>query len=180
MRLDLTKKTIILVGALSVLALTIIFGIAVPTLGYIKKTSDDSYKLRLLLEQKYEQSLRSHITRKKLEEIKVSSASFLPFIFKSGDDLKLITFLEALSAKHSITQTITNSTLDKIGDTSVISISMNLSGNYSDILKHIAEMETSDYFIYINQLQFTPAYTRNGEITSATNLNMTIELYVNQ
>ena len=180
MHLDLTKKTIILVGGLSLLAIIIIFGVAVPTLKNIKKTADNSYKLRLLLEQKYQQSLRSHITRKKLEEIKISSANFYPFLFKSSDNLKLITFLETLSAKHNITQTITNSTLDKISNTNVVSISINLRGNYNDIIKYIAEMETSDYFIYINQLQFTPVYTRNDETTSVTNLNMTIELYVNQ
>ena len=179
MALDLTKRTIILVVALSLLALIIIFGIFVPTLSYIKKTSDESYKLRVFLEQKYEQSLRSRITRKKLEEIKNSAANFDPFLFKSGDELKLITFLETLSAKHNIAQTINNSTLDKIGGARMASISMGLSGNYNDVLKYIAELETSDYFIYINQMQFAPAYTRNGEATPITNLSLTIELYVN-
>ena len=180
MKLDLTKKIIIWVSALSLLALIIIFGVFTPTLNYIKKTGDESNELRMFLEQKYEQSLRSRITRKKLAEIKISAANFYPFLFKSGDELKLITFLEALSAKHNITQTIANSTLDKIGNTRMLSISMSLSGNYTDILKHIAELETSDYFININQMQFTPAYTRNGETAPAPNLNLTLELYVNQ
>lgn len=180
MTLDLTKKTILLVGSLSLLAIVIIFGIAVPMLRSIKKTSDESYRLRVLLEQKYEQSLRSHITRKKLEEIKNSTASFYPYLFKSGDDLRLITFLEALSAKHKINQTITNSTLDKIGNGNTISISINLSGTYNNALKYIAELESADYFIYISQLQFSPTYNRAGEAASDTNLNMTLELYVNR
>lgn len=180
MALDLTKKIIFRVGALSALALIIIFGIFVPTLSYIKKTSDDSYKLRMFLEQKYEQSLRSRITRKKLAEIKNSATDFYPFLFKSGDELKLITFLETLSAKHNITQTIANSTIDKIGSSQVVGVSLNISGGYNDVLKHIAELEASDYFIYINQMQFTPAYARNGETTPTANLNFTIELYVNQ
>ncbi len=180
MVLDLTKKIIIWVGTLSLLALAIILGIFVPTLSYIKKTADESYKLRMFLEQKYEQSLRSRITRKKLEEIKNSAANFYPFLFKSGDELKLITFLETLSAKHDLIQTINNSTLDKAGGNRTANISMNLNGKYNDVLKYIAELETSDYFIYINQMRFSPAYTRSGEITPTTNLNLTIELYVNQ
>lgn len=180
MTLDLTKKTIIWVGALALLALAIIFGIFVPTLNYIKKTADESYKLRMFMEQKYEQSLRSRVTRKKLGEIKNSTANFYPFLFKSGDELKLITFLETLSAKHKLVQTINNSTLDKVSSNRIASISMNLSGNYNNILKHIAELETSDYFIYINQMQFTPTYARSGETTPTANLNLTIELYVNQ
>lgn len=180
MALDLTKKIMLWVGALSLVALLIIFGIAVPTLSYIKKTADESYKLRIFMEQKYEQSLRSHITRKKLEEIKNSTAEFLPFLFKKGDELKLITFLENLSAKHNVTQTIANSTLDKVGGGQTANIAMNLNGNYNDILKYIAELEGSDYFIYINQMQFTPAYSKNGDASSNTNLNLIIELYVNQ
>ena len=180
MRIDLTKRIVLWVGALSLLALMIIFGIVVPTLGYIKKTADESYKLRIFLEQKYERSLRSRITRKKLAEIKNSSTDFYPFLFRSDDDLKLITFLENLSAKHSIIQTINNSSLSKTGNNRVINITMNLGGNYNDVLKYIAELETSNYFINISQLQFSPAFTRAGEVTPNTNLNLTIELYVNQ
>ena len=180
MSLNLTKKIIIRVSALTLLALAIMFGVFVPTLNYIKKTADESYKLRVFLEEKYEQSLRSHITKKKLAEIKVSSVNFYPFLFKPGDELKLITFLETLSAKYNINQTINNSTLDKVVSNQVASISMQLIGNYSDILRYTAELEASDYFIYVNKMQFTPAYARNDEITPTTNLNLTVELYVNQ
>ena len=180
MALDLTKKIMAWVGALSLLALIIIFGIFAPAISYIKKTADESYKLRVFLEEKYEQSLRSRITRKKLAEIKNSTADFYPFLFKTGDELKLITFLETLSAKHNLVQTINNSTLDKAGGNRVASISMNLNGNYLDVLKYTAELETSDYFIYINQMQFTPNYARNGEATPTTNLSLAIELYVNK
>ncbi len=178
-RLDLTKKIIAWVSILAILTLVIIFGIFVPALNYIKKTAEDSYKLRVFLEQKYEQSLRSRITRKKLTEIKSSISKFDPFLFKSGDELKLITFLENLSAKHNVAQTISNSTLDKVTSGRVANISMGLSGTYSNILKYIAELETSDYFIYINQMQISSSFTKSGEPTPTTNLNLTIELYVN-
>ncbi len=179
MALNLTKKIIIRVILLSVLAL-LVLAIFLPILNYIKKTSDESYKLRVFLEQKYEQSLRSRITKKKLDSIKNTATNFYPFLFKPGDELKLITFLENVSAKHKITQVITASNLDKIGKNHLANISMNLSGNYTDILKYLAEIDASDYFLYINRLQLMPAYTRTGETTSATNLSLTFELYVNQ
>lgn len=179
MKFDLTKKIIFNVGVLSLLVLVIVLGVFVPTLTYIKKTSDESYKLRLFLEQKYEQSLRSRITRKKLEKIKISAINFNPFLFKSGDELKLINYLENLSAKHNITQKINNSTLDAVGSNRVTTISMGLNGNYTDILKYMAELEASNYFIYVNQMQALPTYSRTGENSSITNLSLTIELYVN-
>ena len=162
------------------LTLVIIFGIFVPALNYIKKTADESHKLRVYMEQKYEQSLRLRVTRNKLEEIKKSTADFHTYIFKTGDELKIITYLENLAAKYHVTQTINNSNLDKVGNNQITSISMNLAGNYGDALMYIAELETSDYFIYINSMRASPAFTRSGETTLNINLSLTIELYVNQ
>lgn len=180
MALDLTKKIIIWVSALSLLVFIIILGVFLPTLNYIKKISNESYELRVYMEQKYEQSVRLRVTKKKLDEIKNSSADFYSFLFRSGDELTLITFLETLSAKHNITQTITKSTIDKIDNNQIASISMNLGGNYNDALKYIAELEASNYFIYIKQMQLMPMYSRSGEYEQASNMSLTIELYVNQ
>jgi Tfp pilus assembly protein PilO len=180
MALDLTKKIIILVSILSFLVFTIILGVFIPALNYIKKTADESYRLRMFMEQKYEQSLRLRVTKKKLDEIKNASAGFYSFLFKAGDELKLITLLESISAKHSIIQSITNSTIDKIGGSQIASISINLSGAYIDVLKYIAELEASDYFIYIKQVHIMPMYSRSGEGTQDSHVSITIELYVNQ
>lgn len=132
------------------------------------------------MEQKYEQSLRLRITRKKLEEIKNSTANFRTFIFKAGDELKLITYLENLATKHHIIQTINNSTLDKVDGNRIASISMSLTGNYADTLMYVAELEAANYFIYINSLRASPSFIRSGEATSNINLSITIELYVNR
>ena len=180
MALDLTKKIIILVGVLSFLTIAIIIGVFLPALNYIKKTADESYKLRLFMEQKYEQSLRLRVTKKKLGEVKSASADFYSFLFKTGDELKLITLLETLSAKHSITQSITNSTIDKADDSQITGISINLSGAYIDVLKYIAELEASNYFIYIKKMHIMPMYSKNGENTQDSHASITIELYVNQ
>ena len=180
MALDLTKKIIILVSVLSFLTIAIIIGVFLPALNYIKKTADESYKLRLFMEQKYEQSLRLRVTKKKLGEVKSASADFYSFLFKTGDELKLITLLETLSAKHSIIQSITNSTIDKASNSQIVGISINLGGAYIDVLKYIAELEASNYFIYIKKMHIMPMYSRNGENTRDSHASITIELYVNQ
>ncbi|HSR89405.1 MAG TPA: hypothetical protein VLK22_03380 [Candidatus Udaeobacter sp.] len=179
MESGLTKKIIIRVSSLSVLAALITFGIFLPMLSYIKKTANESYKLRTLLEQRYEEASNSRATQKKLEEVKSSVADFYPFLFKPGEELKLITYLESLSAKHNLTQTINNSTLDKTTSKQTTNITMTLVGSYTDTLKYLSDLESSNYFIYIKQFQFTPVYSRNGETQPTANLNLTIELYVN-
>lgn len=180
MTIDTTKRIIIRVTIAAALFLLIIFGVLTPTLIGIKKTSEESYKLRLLLEEKYQQSLNSRITKKRLDEIKDAVANFDAFIFKSGDELKLITFLENLSSKHNLVQSINSSNLDKVGNNRIANISLNLKGRYPDALRYIAELESSDYFINIQQLDLTPVFTKEGNASEAVNLNIATEIYVSE
>jgi hypothetical protein len=180
MTIDPTKKIIIKVSMLIFLFLIITGAILVPTTLNIRKTAAESYKLRVLLEEKYQQSLNSRITRKRLEEIKSASAGFDTFLFKSGDELKLITFFESTAAKYNLTQSINSSNLDQIGKNRTASISLNIKGKYNDALKYIAEIETSHYFINITQLQMTPIFTKEGEVSPQVNTNLSLELYVNE
>jgi hypothetical protein len=175
-----TKKMITRVSVFFVLFLGISLGILLPTLLNIKKTADESYKLRLLLEQKYEQSLRSRVTKQKLNEVKQIIADFDKYIFKTGDELKLITFLENLANKHALTQTISNSNLDKLGADRMAEITLSLAGDYQNTLEYIADLEISDYFITIEQLQIKPVFNKNGETSKAVTLDLTTKLYVNK
>lgn len=180
MILDQTKKMIARVSLFFVIFLGIIFGVLIPTLLKIKKTADDSYKLRLLLEQKYEQSIHSRVTKQKLNEVKKNITDFDKYIFKSGDELKLITFLEALATKHTLNQTIANSNLDKIGSDQMAVINLSLNGDYQNTLDYIADLETSDYYITIEQLQIKPIFNKNGEIGKMASTDLTTKLYVNK
>lgn len=180
MAIDARKKIIVRVSIFIILFLIITFGVLLPTLLNIKKTSEESYKLRLLLEEKYQQSLNSRITRKRLEEVKGAVANYNTFIFKSGEELKLITFLESTAAKYNLTQSINSSNLDKIGNNHIAMISLNIKGNYHDVLKYVAELEISNYFINIKQLQLTPVFTKEGDASPVVSLNIATELYVSE
>lgn len=173
-----TKKSIILVITLAVTVLLIVLGVFWPAVSYIKKTAKQSYELRVFLEQKYEQSLRAHVSKKKLADIKETMPDFYPFLFKSGDELKLITYLENLALKHDLTQSISGSNLNAISNNRV-SIALNLNGSYTDILKYLSELEMSDYFINVERLQITPVFPKGSDVLAGVNLNLTLSLYVN-
>lgn len=179
MRLDYTGKVMLAVGIVSLSILVIVFGIFLPTARQIKKTTDDTNKLRLFLEQKYNQSVQYALTRKKINEIKEASPQLVSHIFRAGDELKLITYLEGLSAKYKLSQNITSANFEK-SKNNQITISLNISGDYMQTLKYLAELEASDYFLNIEQLQLAPLYNRNGEPTPSTNLYLTLGLYVSQ
>ncbi|MEK7681110.1 MAG: hypothetical protein AAB348_03660 [Patescibacteria group bacterium] len=176
MKLELTKKIIGTVSLLAVLALAIFLGIFYPTTRYIKKTSDDAYALRVHLEQKYQQSLKNRITRKKLEEIKTSYVSFIPHLFKIEDDLKYINYLDKLASTHKLTQDSTPN-FGNIVNNQVV-VSLNISGAYKNILEYMADLESADYFINIKYARLTPLFEPNGEVSNLANLSLTLELYV--
>lgn len=180
MTIDAKKKVVIRVTIFILLFLGIVFGILLPTLISIRKTSEESYKLRLLLEERYQQSLNSRITRKRLDEVKDAVVGFDKFIFKAGDELMLITFLETTSAKHNLTQSINSSNLDKVSANTTANIALTLTGNYTDVLAYIADLEASHYFINITQLELTPVFTREGQPSPDVTLNLMTELYVSE
>ena len=179
MTLDITKKTVLLVIALALTVVFIIFGVFVPTIANIKNTTADTDSLRTYLEQKYEQSINNHVTRNKIKEIKESSAGFSAYVFKKGDELTLITYLENLAAKYNLNQSISNSNIDKM-PAKYIDISLDISGDYVKVLEYLSDIESSDYFLNVEQLQFTPAFDRSGQPTQSTDLNLTLGLYASQ
>ncbi len=176
---NLTKKPIALVIALSAAILLITLGVLLPAVSYIKKTAKESQELRNFLEQKYQQSLRSHISRKKLAEIQETISDFYPFLFNQGEELKLITYLENLAAKHDLIQSISGSNLDTANN-SRISIALNLNGSYTNVLKYLNELEISNYFINVERLQVSPVFPRGSDAPSGASLSLTLSLYVNQ
>lgn len=176
---SLTKKSIILVIALAATVLLIALGVFWPAVSYIKKTAKESYELRIFLEQKYEQSLRAHVSKKRLAEIKETMPDFYPFLFKAGDELKLITYLENLALKHNLTQSISGSNLDMVNNNRV-SIALNLNGSYTNILKYLNDLEISDYFINVERLQVTPIFPPGSGALAGADLSLTLSLYVNQ
>lgn len=180
MMLSQTKKMIAYVSLFFALFLAISLGIMLPTLLKIKKTAEESYKLRLLLEQKYEQSIRSRVTKQRLNEIKQNITDFDAYIFKAGDELRLITFLESLAATHALNQTISDSSLDKIGADQMAAISLSLNGEYQNILRYISDLEASTYFLNIEQMQLKPIFGKNGDLSKLASLELTTKLYVNK
>ena len=180
MMLDENKKLIITVWISLFLFVAIIAGVLVPTVWHIRKTAAESYALRVALEQRYEQSLRSRVTRQKLQEIKETISDFGRFLFKPGEELQLITFLENLATTHTLTQTINNSNLDKIKTSPTAEISFNVSGDYQNLLEYIAELERSDYFITIEHLELKPIFNKTGEASSLATLDINAKLYVNK
>ena len=176
---DYLKRTMMLVIFLSLLILTVVFGIITPTIYSTKQTTENVYQLRQFLEVKNQADLRSHVTKKKITDMKKVSDGFARYVFRAGEELKLITYLEDTATANKLTQTVNNSNIDRVTN-NLITISISATGKYRDIMSYIRSIELSDYFINIEQLQMAPLYSRTGEPSDAINLHLTLALYVNK
>jgi Tfp pilus assembly protein PilO len=179
MRIDLTKRAIFKILLLVFALLAIFTGMLWPTVVNIRSTIGEILDLRGYIEQKYNQSILSRVTKRKITDIKNDYPDLSRHLFRKGEELKLITYLEEMALKNNLTQTINNSNIDKITDNKVV-FSLNLTGDYDNIIKYLVDLESSEYLLNIEQLQLTPIFNRSGQNTEDANLYLTLGLYVSK
>ncbi len=112
---------------------------------------------------------------------KVIISGFEKYLFKSGNELNLITDLENIAQTNKVTQKIESSNLDKIVNNTIF-LTLRISGTYTDTLNYLMDLENYDYFLQIKTLDFNPVYDlKNPESPEGarTDLRLTLNLYVN-
>jgi len=179
MRIDLTKREILKILLLVFVLAAILAGMLWPAVINIISTAGDTVDLRGYIEQKYDQSIVSRVTKRKIADINREYPNLSRHLFRKGDELKLITYLESMALVNNLTQTINSSNIDKIADNKVL-LSLNLTGDYDNILKYLVDLESSDYLLNIEKFQLTPVFNRSGQNMEDANLYLTLGLYVSR
>lgn len=180
MTLNSGHKIIISVAALALLVVVIFFFIIVPAVRNIKETANEIYELRIYLEKKYQDSLKTRLTKKKLEQIKQNSTNLSAYLFNVKDALKLIQTLETTASNNKVGQKINYSNLDKIKPQTKVKIDLTISGQYINVLNYLQAIETMAYFANIESIRLTSDYDNHGQATNNANANLTIGIYVSQ
>mgnify|MGYP003395131066 CR=1 FL=1 len=179
MKTALEKKIIITVSVLAALVLTISAAIIWPTVQKIRAMNRDTENLLRYLETKYENARNLRSSLKKARDIKEEVLGFENYIFKKGDELKLITHLENIASQNGLTEKIETSNLAIITGQKA-EMSLLISGDYQKILSYLADLENSNYFININKIYITPIFDRaSGALGRNVDLHISIGLYVN-
>ena len=172
------KKVLILIGGGFLMAIAIIALILMRTIRSIHQANRQVYELRLYLEKKHSRSVNARTAIKQVEAIKDSMAGLEKFLYRRGDELRLITLLEDLSNRHHILQKIIASNLDTPSNHRV-SMTLNLTGSYLNILEYLQSLEKADYFISINRLHLSSFVDRNKQNADPqTSLDIEFSLYV--
>lgn len=125
------------------------------------------------------QNLKEALER--VRNTKVTMSDYERYLFRSGDELSLITDLENIANKNKVTQKIENSNLDNITN-NTIALSLRVYGTYNNALNYLMDLENYDYFLQIKSLDFNPIYdlkSPDNSANSSVDLRLTLNLYVN-
>ncbi len=178
MKFNIERKTILILIIFFTGTLLVLFGIMFPTISYISNVNKETIQLREYLEKRYEYTQAIRSSKKMIAEMSSVVTKYQNYLFFKGDELRLITILENLAATNNITQKIDSSNLDSIQGDSV-NISLSLNGDYENIIKYLAALEKKEYFININMLRISSAYTIQNNNPKATIMNLDLTLYAN-
>lgn len=177
MRLNITKRTIIIISLFFILVLIIIGLIIFPSIRAIIKTENDLQQLHLFLERRYRKVAAVHTALTKVKDIKATMTKYSQYVFKRGDELTLITDLETLANQHGVTEAITHSNLDNSAS-GAVQIGLAVSGPYPATLRYLADLERRPYFLTLTNLQFSPLVDRAQPLAPPTQANLTLELTI--
>jgi|SRR3989339_1564302 len=176
MRLNFEKMVIFRVLFFGAIITAIAGAIIWPTISYIHALNQETHNLRTYLEKRYESTKHIRYSRQKADEIQKETGDFSSVIFKTADQINLITTLENIAARHKITQKIDNLNLDK--SSSQLTLSLNIEGGYLDSLHYLTDLEKINYFLQIEKLSWTPVFNRQ-EQSSSVKMYLGLKLYVN-
>ncbi|KKU26017.1 MAG: hypothetical protein UX39_C0014G0010 [Candidatus Magasanikbacteria bacterium GW2011_GWA2_46_17] len=171
------KKVVAFVSILTIITFCIIFFIITPTVKDIYATKKRTQMLKVSLEENYNRAKKLRVSKEQIEGIKSSLPQYLPHIFRKGDELELITFLESVANKNKVSHGIQGSNLDQPTNNR-LSISLNITGRYINILRYLADLESADYFINVTRLQLAPLSIRNQDTSGMYSLSLSLGIYV--
>jgi len=172
LKIDIEKKLIITVGFFATAVIVVTFFIVWPTISQIYRINADTQNLKEYLEKKHESIMGLKNAKIKIGEIKEEVAGFSTYFYQENQQLKLITDLENNAGVNNIEQKI-NSYETKEGKAL---LSINLAGNYENILNYLSDLENMDLFINIDALHLSAGNYKEPE---KYNLRLELSLYVN-
>ncbi len=158
----------------------LIYFVVIPTIHDIKKMGKEIENQRIDLEQKYikGQSLRQ--LTENLKKIEPQLVILDQIFIKQDYELEFITKLEEIAAQNNVSQTINLDTakINKDKNYQTLPLRLSARGNYKNIMNYLINLEALNYYINIDSMDLSSAFTKlsaTPEVqTTFSNINLTI------
>ncbi len=165
-----TLKQKLLGIILFITAVLVIISVLVvwPSIKRISELKQGIEEIESGLEQRYLNSQKLRKTMHELDEIKAQIAKFSQVTVEANSELRVITELEQLAARHNIKQTLNvslNETEGKNKASGYYQLSFLNNGMFEDHVKYLAELESSVYYTIIKNVHWEKRQGSTGEST---------------
>jgi len=177
----------ITVAAILIL-LMIILQMFLPSAKKIKELSDKVFEERTRLEELYLKGKSLKKSKQEYLDIKEKVAQLDKVFLKANKELELITQLEKIATKNSITQHINLGTkkIKHTNNIDKIKISISLQGQYYSILNYLQDIEALDYYVLLDdfslglsqETKYSTSQTKKINDQQNPNLNATLNGYI--
>ena len=169
-KISLKQQMLIAITAIAAFGVMVGFLIILPTFQNIRELQKTIADTQKYLEEQYEKTQKMKKSVHTLDTITEQIAAYEKAIVRSGDELKIITRLEALAAASGIAQTLKVSLGDEsekkppsvenkippiLRGKSYFIFSFESVGSFENLVKYIKAMEVTPYYFNIDSLQFS-------------------------
>ena len=159
-RLTLKQRIISALGFIVLILLIILLFIVYPVAKKIHQLQKDINKIEVELEKRYENSQKLQRTVREIGQISKETNLLSQIMIKNGEELSLITELEALAEKYHIVQNL-NVSLKEIateerraGFTKYYLLTFANEGRFSDHVKYLADLEKNSLYIITDNVRW--------------------------
>jgi Tfp pilus assembly protein PilO len=179
--LPLKQRLLLLIVGMSLLAILIGALVIFPTVKRINMIGNDIAETEKFLETEYlrTRELKKSITN--IEDVAREARVFERAVIRLGEELRVITELEALAETHRIAQSLDIAfiDLDTKAGLSYFTFSFVNRGEFSDMVKHLRALEQLPYYVFIDTLSWErERSTSRGTADGALTLRFTAKIYV--
>lgn len=162
------QKIFIILGCAGITLALIILLIIVPSVKEMRDISQQIKQQLIQLEKKYEQSQHLQKTTRDIKKIQSFTPELNKIFITEGTELEFVTSLENIAQQCEVYQIIDLKIADNQQQSlSAIPITLEVRGNFTNVIKYINELEQLDYYININFLSIRPA----DQLKQASTLN---------
>lgn len=153
--MSIRKKTIILVTIIAVAISAIAIFAIIPTIKNIKNISFKVNLMKIEVEKDYDNRITLRNAIEKLRKIQTATENFLDIYIKKNEELELITSLEDIADRYSLSQEINLMYAKETAPTeekNQVGIQISLKGDYMNIIRYLYDLRRMPYYINFSSI----------------------------
>jgi len=168
-KINSKNKLFISIGLLITLDMVCVYFFMLPTIDNIKNSRNDTINLKIDLENKIIREKNINTLNEKISKIEPQLEKINQIFISKNREIEFITTLEELEGKYNVQQKI-NIDLnnpEKGDGFNKIPISINVSGSFEDLIDYLANIESLNYYINIENLSLSKNSVDNSSVKAA-------------